>query len=237
MAASHRPDRPPAGHRDRHGGGHQLKLNKAAESDTASLLFQSGWEGRAEFGLTGSDDVAIKVSPDGSTWHTSLTLDRNNGGITTTGDLKIAGAVNVYTDAANPTGTNVEGLRIQPNGQMRASNTDAALVLNRTGGVGTVVTCRAGGAYVGGVRVEPGELGLTTPGRLSFITGAGEAMSVAADGKVGVGLAPAAPLHVKDLMRLEPAAAPAPPAAGDIYFDAATSKLRCHDGAGWHDLF
>ena len=30
------------------GAGHQLKINKALPADTASLLFQSGWQGRAE---------------------------------------------------------------------------------------------------------------------------------------------------------------------------------------------
>jgi len=35
------------------GAGHQLKLNKAAAGETASLLFQSNWSGRAEIGLAG----------------------------------------------------------------------------------------------------------------------------------------------------------------------------------------
>lgn len=51
------------------GAGHQLKINKAAPGDTASLLFQTGWSGRAEMGTAGSDGFAIKVSADGSAWH------------------------------------------------------------------------------------------------------------------------------------------------------------------------
>jgi hypothetical protein len=47
------------------GAGHQLKVNKAVASDTASLLFQTGSPARAEMGTTGTDDFAIKVSPDG----------------------------------------------------------------------------------------------------------------------------------------------------------------------------
>lgn len=54
------------------GTGHQLKLNKATAGDTASLLFQTGWSGRAEMGTTGSDCFAIKTSADGSTWTTAL---------------------------------------------------------------------------------------------------------------------------------------------------------------------
>lgn len=61
------------------GAGHQLKINKAAETDTASLLFQTGWSGRAEMGTAGSDDFSIKVSADGSAWTTALSLDATTG--------------------------------------------------------------------------------------------------------------------------------------------------------------
>ncbi len=61
------------------GAGHQLKINKASASDTASLLFQTGFSGRAEFGLTGNDDWSVKVSPDGVTWHDVLNADSNTG--------------------------------------------------------------------------------------------------------------------------------------------------------------
>ncbi|MBL0372443.1 DUF2793 domain-containing protein [Rhizobium sp. KVB221] len=54
------------------GNGHQIKINKAAPGDTASLLYQTGWSGRAEMGLAGADDFEIKVSPDGSTWKSAL---------------------------------------------------------------------------------------------------------------------------------------------------------------------
>lgn len=63
------------------GAGHQLKLNKATAGDTASILFQTGFSGRAEFGTAGSDDWSVKVSPDGTTWHTALTADRNSGAL------------------------------------------------------------------------------------------------------------------------------------------------------------
>lgn len=60
------------------GTGHQLKINKATTSDTASLLYQSGFSGRAEMGLAGTDDFAIKVS-DGTTWFTGLTVQGASG--------------------------------------------------------------------------------------------------------------------------------------------------------------
>ena len=43
------------------GSGHQVKLNKAAAGETASLLFQDGFSGRAEIGLAGDDDLHLKV--------------------------------------------------------------------------------------------------------------------------------------------------------------------------------
>ncbi len=64
------------------GAGHQLKLNKSAETDTASLLFQTGWSGRAEMGTAGSDAFAIKVSADGSAWLTALAVDPVSGQVT-----------------------------------------------------------------------------------------------------------------------------------------------------------
>lgn len=61
------------------GSGHQLKVNKAGQSDTASLLFQTNWSGRAEMGTTGSDDFEIKVSDDGTTFYQSLVADAATG--------------------------------------------------------------------------------------------------------------------------------------------------------------
>jgi hypothetical protein len=61
------------------GGGHQLKLNKAAAAQTASLLLQDGYSGRAEIGLAGDDNLRFKVSPDGSAWTEALVVDRTTG--------------------------------------------------------------------------------------------------------------------------------------------------------------
>src|SRR5690606_696123 len=63
------------------GGGHQVKINKHSASDTASLLFQNGFSGRAEMGLAGDDDFHFKVSPDGATWLDSIRIDRATGSV------------------------------------------------------------------------------------------------------------------------------------------------------------
>ncbi|MFK7940753.1 MAG: DUF2793 domain-containing protein [Roseovarius sp.] len=61
------------------GNGHQLKVNKANTTDTASLLFQNGFSGRAEMGIVGSDDFAVKISLDGTTFTDALLVDHTNG--------------------------------------------------------------------------------------------------------------------------------------------------------------
>jgi hypothetical protein len=63
------------------GNGHQLKLNKAADADTGSLLFQTAFSGRAEMGLMGDSQWRLKVSANGTTWFNALTVDNAAGGV------------------------------------------------------------------------------------------------------------------------------------------------------------
>ncbi|CAN0437397.1 unnamed protein product, partial [Scytosiphon promiscuus] len=48
----------------------------------ASLLFQTNYSGRAEFGLTGDDDFHMKVSPDGTTFYDGIVIDKDTGTVT-----------------------------------------------------------------------------------------------------------------------------------------------------------
>lgn len=61
------------------GNGHQVKVNKNVIGDTASLLFQTGFSGRAEMGTAGNDDFIVKVSADGSTWFNGLSVSPVDG--------------------------------------------------------------------------------------------------------------------------------------------------------------
>lgn len=95
------------------GAGVQLKLNKARSPDTASLLYQTGWSGRAEMGLAGDDRFAIKVSPDGANWAQPLTLDAAGEEIALAGQLRVtrdgaAGPVASLTRAGADAGTGAE---------------------------------------------------------------------------------------------------------------------------------
>ena len=64
------------------GSDQRLKINKNAGGDTASLVFQDGFSGRAEIGLTGDDDFHFKVSADGGTFFESLWISRATGLVT-----------------------------------------------------------------------------------------------------------------------------------------------------------
>ena len=81
------------------GAGHQLKINKNDATDTASLLFQTGWSGRAEMGLAGSDAWSIKVSADGSTWHEALIANPTTGQITLPEGLSVSGPLSLPQDS------------------------------------------------------------------------------------------------------------------------------------------
>ncbi|KKL65986.1 hypothetical protein LCGC14_2149530, partial [marine sediment metagenome] len=87
------------------GGGHQLKINKATPGDTASLLYQTGFSGRAEIGLAGTDELAIKVSADGTQFTEALRVPGDTGrpvlpqGATVEGSVTGTAVTQTPTDA------------------------------------------------------------------------------------------------------------------------------------------
>ena len=60
---------------DNEGGDHILKINKSESSATASLQFQKEYSSFAEIGLTGNDDLTIKVRSDASNLEQALTIE------------------------------------------------------------------------------------------------------------------------------------------------------------------
>ena len=79
------------------GGGHQLKVNKASPGDTASLVFQTAFSGRAEMGLAGGDNFGVKVSADGSAWFAAISVDAATGRVTLPGTDAGTNANGSYT--------------------------------------------------------------------------------------------------------------------------------------------
>jgi len=66
---------------DHESGGHQLKVNKLAPPDTASLLFQTNYASKAEIGLAGDDNLHLKVSSDGSAFKESMIVNAQSGSV------------------------------------------------------------------------------------------------------------------------------------------------------------
>lgn len=59
----------------------RLTLNKSSAQRTGSLIFQSAWSGRAEIGLIGQDDPALKVGADDGQWREVWRADRQTGSL------------------------------------------------------------------------------------------------------------------------------------------------------------
>ncbi len=58
----------------------RVKLNKNADANTASFIFQKAFTGFAEFGLIADNSFTLKVS-DGSNWFESFKVNKDNGNI------------------------------------------------------------------------------------------------------------------------------------------------------------
>ncbi|WP_334148030.1 DUF2793 domain-containing protein [Hyphomicrobium sp.] len=78
------------------GAGHQLKINKDDAGDTASVVFQTDFSGRAEFGLVGDDNFHVKVSADGSVWREAIVIDRSTGAVSVSGLREALAANRTY---------------------------------------------------------------------------------------------------------------------------------------------
>lgn len=71
----------------------RIKANKDSSGDTASHLFQTGFSGRAEFGLIGDDHYQLKVSDDGSNWYQAYVVTNSTGDIDFKQDVNITGTI------------------------------------------------------------------------------------------------------------------------------------------------
>ena len=126
------------------GAGHQLKLNKAVAGDTASLLFQTGFSGRAEMGTAGSDAFFIKVSADGSSFENALVVDESTGMTTTKKRYFGAGLLTDQTGVADQTQTPVV-FDTSPQNDDGMLNVGTGVLTPPAGGVSAIAGVRATG--------------------------------------------------------------------------------------------
>jgi hypothetical protein len=143
------------------GAGHQLKINKAAAGDTASLLYQDAFSGRAELGLAGDDDFHFKVSPDGTSWKEAIVIDRSTGGVRFpfTGGRAVLTANRTYYVRADGSDSNT-GLANTSGGALltiqKAVDVASALDL---GGIYTVIIQVGAGTYTAATSIYANMVG------------------------------------------------------------------------------
>jgi hypothetical protein len=133
----------------------RFTFNKSQEADVLSLLFQSGWSGRAELGLVGDDDLRLKVSPDGAVWRDVFSVDRHSGNVAFTGGATRLETHVLAADAAfeiPPWARWIEAVAVGGGGGGGAGlggASDAARFGGGGGGAGGVVSTRLPAAEMG----------------------------------------------------------------------------------------
>lgn len=161
-------------------------LNKEAAGNVLSLLFQSGWSGRAEMGLIGSENFAIKMSTDGASFIEALTVTGSGKvGINTASPTDV---LHIKNDGEIKTRIQVENDLSSTNGQAQIqARSDAAnffilshgsgITLNRWGaglaGWNEFLSFSGNGLALGSFGAQPMRLGTDSTTRL-FLSGSGE---------------------------------------------------------------
>lgn len=146
------------------GAGHQLKINKDAAADTASVLFQTGFSGRAEFGLAGDDDFHVKVSADGSAWTEALVINRASGAMRAK-----AGQVDVSSAATCDIGA-AAAQRVRITGTTTIT------------GFGVVANELRFATFAAALTLTHNATSLVLPGGANIVTAAGDTAIFASDG-------------------------------------------------------
>ncbi|WP_284317349.1 DUF2793 domain-containing protein, partial [Methylobacterium gnaphalii] len=97
----------------------RLTLDKQAAARDAALAFQTGFSTRALFGTLGSDDVSLKVSPDGAGFITALTASAATGQLSLArivAPLEVSAQAGALPEAPLQTALRVSGADGQPAG-------------------------------------------------------------------------------------------------------------------------
>ncbi|MCB2113857.1 MAG: DUF2793 domain-containing protein [Parvularculaceae bacterium] len=191
-------------------------VNKASAAKTASVLFQTNSSGRAEFGLNGVDDFSLKVSSDGAAWTDAVYIDRLTG--------------NVGVGVTNP------ALKfVVDNGSMSIANGSSNCYLSfgssnfSTGYIAWVPSANRIALW-----------SVPAGGEIRLGTENTARMTVAADGKVGIGTTvPASKLDVDGTIRVKTyakAALPSASPAGQMLYvsdEAGGAVIAFSDGTNW----
>lgn len=224
------------------GTGHARKIiNRADSAKAASVVFQTGFSGQAEFGLIGDDHFRLKVSADGSSFSDVVLIDTDTGrtgfGGAPKGQVSILG-----TNLSDPSlgdlhieksgyfallfldtyATSAASFSIQRRARGTAASPAAVQVGDTLGGF-SFRGYGAGAAFVqtGLVHavVDDTVSGSEVPAALVFGAGrtsANERMRITSAGRVGIGTStPSCALHVAGPARVASVAKASLPSASD----------------------
>ena len=222
----------------------QVKLNRATQAQTASVLFQTGYQGGAEIGMISDSALSVKVSANGVDWDAPLTIDAATGRIgvqkaAPSARLDIATGFNNGVRLSAPN-TYAELAHFDGGADGQSAIFDYNLFPGITDGGAEIRYFRSTnttGAV--GVRVLRGD---GTAAANTYLGANSNSYLNAAVGDVGVGTsAPTAKLHVAGPVRIGAAVAAALPSASAtgagamIYVpDAAGGPcVAFSDGAAW----
>lgn len=234
-------------------GDARVKVNKAAAADTASLLLQTAFSGRAEIGLTGDDDLRVKVTADGATWRDAMVIDKDTGWI----GIGTPAPEGTLHFVRGPTGggfyvarqddsTSGGGITVR---KSRGSEAAPTAVLS-----GDVISANFGQGYDGASWIgcanlrwvaEAAPAGGIIPTYIEFMTmnagGLAERLRITSAGYVGIGVtAPACKLDIDGPAKVKSYAKAALPSAaagaGQIVYvsdEAGGATIAFSDGASW----
>ena len=112
-------------------GNLRLKVNKENTAQTASLVFQDNWSGRAEFGLLGNDNFGLKISSDGTNWATAFYVN------SATNTVKFNGNIDFPADVQNAQNAILKSNSVDLFKLARANNSDGYNTFIGLGGGGS----------------------------------------------------------------------------------------------------
>lgn len=232
-------------------GSLRASVNKKAAGNDAAFAFQTGFSTRALFGTLGGDDVALKVSPDGTAFSTPLTASAATGRLTLgriNGPLEVSANAGALPDAPAQTALRVSGAdgvapRLVLDGF--GANGPANLAFRAAAGTAAAPGAVQAGLSLGQVSASGyGTTGYSGSPRAQVQFVASETWTDAAQGArilvrtcpTGtVAAATAVTFEGNGSLGLVPSAADptAEAAAGQVRFNSTQTALKLHTGTAW----
>lgn len=221
----------------------RLFVNKTSAAATASLIFQSSWQGKAELGLLATDHFGLKVG-DSAQWRTALSVNHLNGNVSVPYSLVVgegpggADGLTISRPAPRITFRDTVGVGVSHLSFMSFVDKNGAEKAWCGLGSSTNTEFTFLSHYPDGITFYT--FGGNNP--IQFVQGGQKRLKVHTNGFIGVQEnAPTAPLHVNGGVRVGTYSKAQLPSAtglgaGTIIFvtdDTVGATLAFSDGAAW----